>query len=44
MASMTMDRLPFLRLHAEASLEVLRVAMVLGCAAALALAGVSFQV
>ncbi len=40
---MTMDRLPFTRFHADASLEVLRVVLVLGCAAALALAGVSFQ-
>lgn len=41
---MTIARILSSRLHADASLEVLRVALVLGCAAALALAGVSFQV
>lgn len=41
---MTIARLSSLRPQADISIEVLRMALVLGCAAALALAGVSFQV
>ena len=41
---MTIALPPALRLNGETSLEVLRMALVLGCAAALALAGVSLQV
>lgn len=41
---MTIARTLSSRLHADASIEVLRMTLVLGCAAALALAGVSFQV
>lgn len=45
---MTIARILSKRLHADTSIEVLRVALVLGCAAALALApiisGVSFQI
>lgn len=45
---MTIARILSSRLHADASIEVLRVVMVMGCAAALALApiisGVSFQI
>ena len=42
--AMTTARTIAVRLHGNASFEVLRMAMVIGCAAALALAGVSLRV